>query len=322
MIQFIKIASEQEFFTNKHIQVHPQTFRQLSDILSRYGFLLILSRKPLLCKLLRHHFLIELLDYYKFKITFYEPKKKNLSKVIDKELKKFKKNYKLNYSIIEELNNKIKIKFIFTSLNLEGNPLTLPQTQKLILEDLTPFEHSLIDIKEVVNYKKAIDLMIINSNNKIKLDLDLILKYHSLAMNQIEKSGMLRDVDVIINNNPNFITSEIKNIKEKIKNLLEKYDEFNKIKKKEISKIISFASYFHNEFQRIHPFIDGNSRISRLLLLHILRSNDLPILDLPIGYFDQYLDLTKRSKKRDDSSFEYLIQEVILMNLKNINLNF
>ena len=88
---------------------------------------------------------------------------------------------------------------------------------------------------------------------------------------------------------------------------------------KDVKDIIDFASYFHNEFQRIHPFIDGNSRISRLLMLHILRSYDIPIMDLPLGYFDLYLDLTKRSTKRDDEKFRYLIEEIILMSLKRIN---
>ena len=83
--------------------------------------------------------------------------------------------------------------------------------------------------------------------------------------------------------------------------------------------IIKFAAYFHNEFQRIHPFIDGNSRISRLLMLHILRMHGLPVLELPIGYFDSYLNLTKRSKKRDDEEFRYLIEEIVLTNLKNLN---
>ena len=57
-------------------------------------------------------------------------------------------------------------------------------------------------------------------------------------------------------------------------------------------------------------------------MLHILRSQSIPVLDLPLGYFDLYLDLTKRSEKRDDESFNTLIEELVLMNLKRINLSF
>ena len=99
---------------------------------------------------------------------------------------------------------------------------------------------------------------------------------------------------------------------------MQEYEIF-KTKKEDIKDIIHFAAYFHNEFQRIHPFIDGNSRTSRLLLFHILRENDLPVMDLPLGYFDEYLDLTKRSEKRDDERFKYLVEEIVYFNLKRIN---
>jgi Fic family protein len=101
--------------------------------------------------------------------------------------------------------------------------------------------------------------------------------------------------------------------------LIKNYEEFEKKKGKSVEEIIAFASFFHNEFQRIHPFIDGNSRTSRLLMLHILRSNGVPLLDLPLGYFDLYMDLTKRSTKRDDRAFRSLMEEIILMNLRKLN---
>lgn len=99
---------------------------------------------------------------------------------------------------------------------------------------------------------------------------------------------------------------------------MERYNLFN-AEKRGLNEVIEFASFFHNEFQRIHPFIDGNSWISRLLMLHILRSYEIPALDLPLGYFDLYLDLTKRSTKRDDGTFRYLIEEIVLINLKKVN---
>jgi prophage maintenance system killer protein len=137
-------------------------------------------------------------------------------------------------------------------------------------------------------------------------------------MNHIEGSGKIRKQNVRIKKNPNFKTSDWHLIKKRLNSLIAKYKNFNK-RKKDIKNIIDFAAFFHNEFQRIHPFIDGNSRTSRLLMLHILRINDIPILELPLGYFDLYLDLTKRSLKRDDQSFKYLIEEMVFMGLRKAN---
>jgi len=319
MLIFLEKASKKEFFGINDIKTHSQTFNFYTNLLSKYGFLLIVSRKPLKCKLLRHHFLVELLSFFNKKTEFYTPKRQSFIYEIKKELRRYRKNIKIHYNVIEDLEKKEEIKFIYSSLNLEGNPLTLPETQKLISQEIIPEKHRLSSIQEVTNYKKAVDYMIINARKKLKLNLDLILEYHKITMQNINEAGVLRRQNVVIKLNPEFKTADWKEIPLKLNLLLKEYENF---KSKDIKEIIKFASYFHNEFQRIHPFIDGNSRTSRLLMLHILRSYNIPILDLPLGYFDLYLGLTKGSKKRDDGSFMYLIEEIILMNLKMINSSF
>ncbi|MBU0472216.1 MAG: Fic family protein, partial [Nanoarchaeota archaeon] len=305
-------------FTNKNIRIHPQTYKLYTDALAKYGLLLIISQKPLRCKLLKHHFIIDLLKFFNKKTKFYKPKEYNFTKEINKEMKKYRKNLRINPQEVQQLEKKDEINFIHTSLSLEGNPITLPETQKLILKNIIPKTKNLQSIQEINNYKKTVDLMIQNTKRKIKLNYELIMKYHELTMNHITEAGIIRKQNVIIKNNPDFKTSNWINIEQKLNNLLEKYEEFEK-EKRDVNKIIGFASYFHNEFQRIHPFIDGNSRTSRLLMLHILRKAKIPMLDIPIGYSDQYLDLTKKSKKRDDKALKNLIGEIILTNLKNTN---
>lgn len=313
MLEFIKKAARKEFFTIKNIKIHSKTFNFYTDLLSKYGLLLITSRKPLECKLLRHNFLFDLMKFFNLKLEFYTTKKHSYEKEIKKELSKYKKNLKIHYTVLENLEDKQEANFIYSSLNLEGNPLTLPETQKLVFKDIVPDKYKIEYIQEVINYKKAVDYMISNAKNKIKLDLKLILEYHKISMDHIHGAGEFRKQNVKIKNNPNFKTSDYKLIGVKLEKLMGEYNEFDG------KDVIGFASYFHNEFQRIHPFIDGNSRISRLLMLHILRSYGIPVLDLPLGYFDLYLDLTKRSSKRDDISFKYLIEEIVLMNLKRLN---
>ncbi|MFH1506035.1 MAG: Fic family protein [archaeon] len=321
MLRFIQKAAKKELFTINDIKIHAQTFKFYTDVLLKYGFLLHISKRPLKYKLLRHHFLIDLMKFFKMKLEFYIPKKISFIKIIEHELRKYRRNLKIYYAVIQDLEKKEEVNFIHYSLNLEGNPLTLPETQKLILKKIVPEEHKLENIQAVTNYKKAVDLMIVNAKKKVKLDLPLILEYHKLAMDHIAGAGKIRKQNVRIKLNPNFKTCDWKLIPIKLKDLMKKYNKFIS-KKRDVKEIIKFASYFHNEFQRIHPFIDGNSRTSRLLMLHILRSQGIPVLDLPLGYFDLYLNLTKRSKKRDDETFNSLIEELVLINLKKVNLGF
>ncbi len=317
MLNLLKKASKIEMFSISDIKLNHQTFKTYIDFLEISGFLLIISKKPLKCKLLRNQFLLDLLNYFHIKTTFYESKKKNLLKPIKRELKKYKQK-KSNPILLKKYENLEQINFIHSSLNLEGSPVTLPETQNLILKKIVPEGKSFDKIEEVRNYKKSVDLMLKLSSRKQKLNIELILEFHNLAMNNFDHSGKFREKNVIIKKNPLFKTSDWKKIPIKINKLMKKYEKFES-KKTSLENLFNFVSYFHNEFQRIHPFIDGNSRTTRLLMLHILRSHNLPVLDIPIGFFDIYLDLTKRSKKRDDESFSYFIQELILMNLKKIN---
>ncbi len=319
MLRFIQKAAGKEFFTRKDFNIHGQTFKLYVDALSSYGFLLILSRKPMKCKVLRHHFLSEVLKHFGLKLTFYKNSEYKFTQDIKKELRINKINQRIHKTAIGEIERAKEVNFIYASLNLEGNPITLPETQKLIEEAIVPEKHKIEHIEAITNYKKAVDYMIANTGKKVKISKNLFLEYHRIAMSQIKEAGIIRKRNVKIKNNPHFITSDWKEIPIKLDLLKRRYQEFESKKTKDIEEIISFASYFHNEFQRIHPFIDGNSRISRLLMWHIIRSYDIPVLDLPLGYFDEYLDLTKNSKKRDDKAFKRLVEEIVFINLRNLN---
>ena len=318
MLRFLQLASKKEFFTIKNVPFHPQTFHFYITALEKYGFLFISSKNPLKCKLLRHHFLIALMKFFGRKTIFYSLKRRSFVEEIKKELSVYNKNLKINYVVLRGAERRREAGFIYSSLSLEGNPLTLPETQKLILENIIPEKHKFVHIQEVGNYTSAVDLMIKNSEKKIELTVELILKYHSMAMLHIPEAGKIRGQNVFIRLNENFKTCDWKLIPQRINVLIKKYNTFES-EKRSVEEVITFASFFHNEFQRIHPFIDGNSRISRLLMLHILRSHNIPILDLPIGYSDQYLDLTKRSSKRDEKSFKNLIEEIVFINLRRLN---
>jgi len=263
--------------------------------------------------------MIEIFDLFELKVKFYQKKGRSFIPKIEREFRKFRKYSKAHQSLIMEIEKREEIKFIHMSLSLEGNPITLPDTQRMIVENIVPKKYSLLHVQEIANYKKAVDLMMEKAEEKEKLTLSTILHYHKLAMNHIYGAGEIRKQNVHIKGNPNFKTCEWRLLSKKISELMNQYDEFESKKGKKIKEIIAFAAYFHNEFQRIHPFIDGNSRMSRLLLLHILRSYGIRILDFPLGYFDEYMGLTKLSKQRDDESFQRLVEEIVFFNLKKLN---
>ena len=147
-----------------------------------------------------------------------------------------------------------------------------------------------------------------------------ILNYHFLAMqHKPQWAGKIRDEKVIIRGNDNFKVADLKAIEPLLDCLIEKYNEFGKVRKHSLSDIFEFTSYLHNEFQHIHPFFDGNSRTTRLLTFHFLQMNEIPIFDIPLGLLEGYVFSTKGAKKRDDHRLSQVLQQIILYNLKTIN---
>ena len=152
------------------------------------------------------------------------------------------------------------------------------------------------------------------------LSLQLVLDYHKLAMrHHSDLAGSIRTISVYIKGNPYFKVAPPEKIREELDKLFDKYNEFIKKKKATLEESLKFAVYFHNEFQRIHPFEDGNSRTTRLITFHLLQSLDIPILDIPFGMLDEYLNNTKGSKVREDTNLYQSLQKIILFNLKKIN---
>ena len=91
MLIFLEQASKKEFFTIKDVNINPRTYNFYTEALFKWGFLLIESRKPLRCKLLKHHFLEKLLKYFKKDVKFYKADSRDYIKEIKKELAKYKK---------------------------------------------------------------------------------------------------------------------------------------------------------------------------------------------------------------------------------------
>ena len=95
--------------------------------------------------------------------------------------------------------------------------------------------------------------------------------------------------------------------------MIEKY---NKAKFKGLPQVIEFGAFLHNELQHTHPFVDGNSRLTRLVLEHFFNQNKLPNYEIPPAYISRYTQFTKGAKKREDDKLFNLFKEIFLYQLR------
>ena len=321
--KFISQALQKEEISPRNINLNSRTFKKYIEILDKYGMILIISGKPLRAKIFYNVLLNNLLIYFGYEHSVITYSSKSYILEIKKELETFKRLRKKDESKYQKIVSGFEISFIYHSLSLEGNPITLPDTIKILKDKLIPANLKITDVDEIKNYQEAMFQMLKDTNERKPLSLQLILDYHRIAMrHRSYLAGSIRTIPVYIKGNPDFKTTPPEKIREEFEKLFEKYNEFIKRKKVSLEEVLKFAVYFHNEFQHIHPFLDGNSRTTRLITFHLLQSLDIPILDIPFGLLDEYLDDTKASKKREDDRLYITLQKIILFNLKKINEKF
>ena len=177
----------------------------------------------------------------------------------------------LNKGILTKLESNLKTNFIYNSNAIEGNTLTLKETDIILQYGVTVKGKSLKEHEEVKGQEYAINFLkeIIKRNET--LSLRLIREFHSLVLNDdIENRGKFKQSNNEILG-AGFETTPYYLVEEKLTELIEKYNS-NKV-----DSLVTKVSHFHADFEKIHPFIDGNGRTGRLLLNLELMKNGYPI---------------------------------------------
>jgi Fic family protein len=156
-----------------------------------------------------------------------------------------------------------------------------------LFDEIVPSSKSLREVNEVLNHRKALDFLL-----KYNRDITraFILELHELVMKETLKSelnkeiGRFRSVQVYIRG-VDWIPPTPEDVPKDIKNLLSWYTK----NKKKLHPIV-IAAYFHIGFEIIHPFVDGNGRVGRLLMNFILHKNGYPMINIPLERRFEYYD--------------------------------
>jgi len=173
---------------------------------------------------------------------------------------------------LNKIRENLSIEWTYNSNSIEGNTLSLSETQMVLLEGITIKGKSLREHFEVHNHDKAIDyLFSIIKNDYILRSID-ILSLHGLVLRSIEDdfAGRLRNGGVRISG-ANFVPPNAN----KVSALLDELIDFVNTNPLELNDI-ELAAVFHHKLVWIHPFFDGNGRTVRLSMNLLLMRCGFP----------------------------------------------
>ena len=175
--------------------------------------------------------------------------------------------------------HKLQIEMTYNSNHMEGSKLTHDETRYIYETNTIGVETNVVkidDIMETVNHFRCIDLAIDFANRK--LSESFIKQLHLILKNNTEDSKKpwfkVGDYKLVENLSGDRETVHPDEVKEEMKKLLSNYlmkDEHS------FEEIVAF----HVEFERIHPFQDGNGRVGRLIAFkECLKNNIVPFIIL------------------------------------------
>lgn len=194
----------------------------------------------------------------------------NLINKIKQQISVLKETFK-NPQAVVVFNKWLEVELTYTSNNIEGNTLTRKETELVIDQGITTGGKPLKDYLEAKNHAEAFRYILEVLSKKDEISLDDILKIHSIILNSFAEG--YRNVPVRISGGSVILPNPMK-----VPDLMAEFEKYLKEEK----DVIKCAIMAHFKFVSIHPFVDGNGRVGRLIMNLILLQNGLwPIIIRP-----------------------------------------
>ncbi len=219
----------------------------------------------------------------------------------------------LNKSILEA----VDIEYTYDSNRIEGNTLTLRETDIIINKGLTVGGKSMREHLEATNHYEAILFIKDLVQQKKEISESLIKNVHALILRGIdrENAGKYRSVPVAISGSRHVPPQPWQ-----VAKLMEDMILWIKNESSNIHPVV-LAAEIHERIATIHPFIDGNGRTARLMMNLVLLQYGYTITNIPgdtehrLAYYNA---LEKCNLHDDKTDFSILMAGYVKTNLDNM----
>jgi len=143
-------------------------------------------------------------------------------------------------------------------------------TKPFILKGVSHDESKLKSNSKLYSYNETAQRLINSFFSENKLNIELIKQIHS---NILHDGGQFRDQEVIVSDQTSVIETKFVDSSQIEEKLLKLIDWINSEFEKRETHPVVLSTLLHYEFVRIHPFLDGNGRLARVLTSLVLVSN-------------------------------------------------
>ncbi len=209
--------------------------------------------------------------------------------------------------IMENLHEDLVLRWTYHSNAIEGNTLTLKET-KVVLEGITIGGKTMREHFEAINHREAIYFVEDLVRENEPLSEWQIKSIHQLILKNIDdkNAGTYRKTNVIISG-ADHVPPDALHVENEMQRFINWYQSGGAS-----LHPVERAARVHADFVKIHPFVDGNGRTSRLLMNLELMKSGFPPVVLPIEKrLEYYETLDTAHTKNDFEPFLILISTIV-----------
>lgn len=216
--------------------------------------------------------------------------------------------------ISSQIKDSLDIEYTYESNRIEGNTISLRETDLIVNKGLTISGKSLQEHLETTNHYEAIHYISELVEDKVELSEAIVKQIHAIILQGIDRkhAGVYRVVPVKISGSRHTPPQPIE-VNNLMKDMFSWYDN-----NKEKLHTVVVAAEMHERLATIHPFVDGNGRTARLLMNLILMQKGYPIVNIPgdsESRLSYYNALEKCNTEENKSDF---IKQIAEQELKSI----
>jgi Fic family protein len=222
--------------------------------------------------------------------------------------------HKTPKSVQEKNTEAFMVRFTYDTQRIEGSKLSFRDTGKALIDKIVPKNARIDDIKEAEGHKKIFYLMFDFDGD---LTLETILDWHKTLFYDTKPdiAGKVRDYPVLISNS-DFFPPKPEHLEYMLSDFFDWYN-----RSKESMHPVRLAALAHLKFVTIHPFGDGNGRISRIILNFVLKKFRYPMIDIKYtNRYGYYKALERSQIAKDERLFsEWFFRRYIEENKNYLN---
>ena len=211
-----------------------------------------------------------------------------------------------------EISEEFLINLVHSALSFDDNDLAKEEVEKVLNGQYVGVNSE--KVQRITNQKNAFLRIVAMAKEGIALTEDELKDLHQTLMEGFNiPGGLYRNVDISVKGSNHTPPSYIK-----VYDRMEKY--INYIAEGPKDDVFEYIAYCHLQLAKIHPFLDGNGRLARLVLNYELMSNGFAPVIITADERDKYhVALEKFKVEKETAAFKDYLKE---LELKSINIYY